>query len=55
LPVPPFVEVTLPVVLVFVPEVVPVTVMSELQVEFGDTVAPLNEMTFEATLSVPPH
>ena len=55
LPVPPFVEVTLPVVFVFVPVVVPVTVISEVQVEFADTVALLNEMTFEATLNVPPH
>lgn len=54
-PVPPLVEVTAPVVLFFTPAVVPVTVTLNVQVPLAATVAPDNVMTFELTVSVPPH
>src|SRR5436309_922560 len=55
LPVPPFVELTLPVVFVLVPDDVAVTVMSEMQLEFAAIVALVREITSDATLSVPLH
>src|SRR5207253_1297897 len=55
LPVPPLVEVTLPVVLFSVPAAVPVTVIFETHVPPPAMLAPDRVITFEATERVPPH
>ncbi len=54
LPVPPFVEVTAPVVLVNTPDVVPVMVTLNTQVPLAATVAPVKLITFALMESVPP-
>src|SRR5437867_3754524 len=54
-PVPPFVEVTLPVVFVFTPTVVPVTVTLNVQVPLAAIDAPVNVMVLGlVVVSVPP-
>ena len=55
MPVPPLVEVTLPVVLFSIPAAVPVTVMFETHVPPPAMLAPDKVITFEATANVPPH
>src|SRR5882724_622054 len=57
LPVPPFVEVTFPVVLFFTPEVVPVTFAVSVQVLLTAIVPPVSEMLPEpaTAVAVPPH
>jgi len=55
LPVPPFVEVTLPVVLVMLPDRVAVTVTLKVQLLFTAMVAPESEIVFPPlVVSVPP-
>lgn len=55
-PVPPFVEVTVPVVLFFTPAVAPVTVTLKVQLPLAAIVPPLNAITLGAvTVRVPPH
>ena len=59
LPVPPFVDVTFPVVLVFKPTVVPVTVTLNVQLPFAAIVPPVRAIVPVALvvvrLFVPPH
>ncbi len=56
LPVPPFVDVTAPVILFLSPAVVPVAVRLRLQVPPGAIEAPLNAMVPGAVdVRVPPH
>src|SRR5262249_8410842 len=56
LPLPPLVEVTLPVVLFFIPAVVPVTSTITVQVPLAEMVPPLNESEVSpaAGVKVPP-
>ena len=55
-PVPPFVEVTAPVVLFFTPEVAPVTVTLKAQLLFAAITPPFNAIELGAvTVRVPPH
>lgn len=52
LPVPPFVEVTLPVTLFFNPVVAPVTVTLKVQFPFAAIVPPVNAIVLEAAVVV---
>ena len=57
LPVPPFVEVTLPVVLFFKPALLPVTVTLNVQFALAAIEPAVNEITpvVAVVVSVPPH
>jgi hypothetical protein len=57
LPVPPFVELTAPVVLVYVPDTAPVTFTRTAQVVLTPTVPPVNVTLPEpaTAVAVPPH
>ena len=56
LPVPPLVDVTLPVMLCFGPDVVPVTVTLNVQLPPAEIVAPVRAIRLLlVTVSVPPH